>query len=134
MQSVFLISVPEVEGEVDSISSLCSQITNAFSTPSEDPFSSAPMTKPVTAVAPQSPAFQGVSSSNLDALMFVTYYRAAFHWCHCFHVSNVLQPFCLHLKPFCFVHLYACSLLCLHSYRDEDPNTTYTLILGKDLK
>ncbi|CAI5763889.1 protein numb homolog isoform X3 [Podarcis lilfordi] len=52
-------SVPEVEGEVDSISSLCSQITNAFSTPSEDPFTSAPMTKPVTVVAPQSPAFQG---------------------------------------------------------------------------
>ncbi|XP_061467236.1 protein numb homolog isoform X4 [Rhineura floridana] len=52
-------SVPEVEGEADSISSLCSQITNAFSTPSEDPFSSAPMTKPITAVAPQSPAFQG---------------------------------------------------------------------------
>lgn len=51
-------AVPEVEGEVDSISSLCSQITNAFSIPSEDPFSSAPMTKPVTAVAPQSPAFQ----------------------------------------------------------------------------
>ncbi|XP_060129632.1 protein numb homolog isoform X4 [Zootoca vivipara] len=52
-------SVPEVEGEVDSISSLCSQITNAFSTPSEDPFTSAPMPKPVTVVAPQSPAFQG---------------------------------------------------------------------------
>ncbi|XP_053240195.1 protein numb homolog isoform X3 [Podarcis raffonei] len=52
-------AVPEVEGEVDSISSLCSQITNAFSTPSEDPFTSAPMTKPVTVVAPQSPAFQG---------------------------------------------------------------------------
>ncbi|XP_069921319.1 protein numb homolog isoform X12 [Oryctolagus cuniculus] len=51
-------SVPEVEGEAESISSLCSQITSAFSTPSEDPFSSAPMTKPVTAVAPQSPAFQ----------------------------------------------------------------------------
>ncbi|OXB72981.1 UNVERIFIED_CONTAM: hypothetical protein H355_005237 [Colinus virginianus] len=51
-------SVPEVEGEVDSISALCSQITSAFSTPSEDPFSSAPMTKPVTVVAPQSPAFQ----------------------------------------------------------------------------
>ncbi|XP_062037379.1 protein numb homolog isoform X1 [Lepus europaeus] len=50
--------VPEVEGEAESISSLCSQITSAFSTPSEDPFSSAPMTKPVTAVAPQSPAFQ----------------------------------------------------------------------------
>ncbi|OWK09528.1 NUMB [Cervus elaphus hippelaphus] len=51
-------TVPEVEGEAESISSLCSQITNAFSTPSEDPFSSAPMTKPVTVVAPQSPAFQ----------------------------------------------------------------------------
>ncbi|XP_071078158.1 protein numb homolog isoform X5 [Desmodus rotundus] len=52
-------AVPEVEGEAESISALCSQITNAFSTPSEDPFSSAPMTKPVTAAAPQSPAFQG---------------------------------------------------------------------------
>ncbi|XP_062947960.1 protein numb homolog isoform X3 [Cynocephalus volans] len=52
-------AVPEVEGEAESISSLCSQITNAFSTPCEDPFSSAPMTKPVTVVAPQSPAFQG---------------------------------------------------------------------------
>ncbi|XP_033043445.1 protein numb homolog isoform X6 [Trachypithecus francoisi] len=51
-------AVPEVEGEAESISSLCSQITNAFSTP-EDPFSSAPMTKPVTVVAPQSPTFQG---------------------------------------------------------------------------
>lgn len=51
--------MPEVEGEAESISSLCSQITNAFSTPSEDPFSSAPMTKPVTVIAPQSPAFQG---------------------------------------------------------------------------
>ncbi|XP_070325706.1 protein numb homolog isoform X7 [Odocoileus virginianus] len=52
-------TVPEVEGEAESISSLCSQITNAFSTPCEDPFSSAPMTKPMTVVAPQSPAFQG---------------------------------------------------------------------------
>lgn len=51
-------AVPEVEGEAESISSLCSQITNAFSTPSEDPFSSAPMTKPVTVAVPQSPAFQ----------------------------------------------------------------------------
>nr|XP_019824738.1 PREDICTED: protein numb homolog isoform X1 [Bos indicus] len=51
-------TVPEVDGEAESISSLCSQITSAFSTPSEDPFSSAPMTKPVTVVAPQSPAFQ----------------------------------------------------------------------------
>ncbi|XP_074853213.1 protein numb homolog isoform X3 [Carettochelys insculpta] len=57
-------SVPEMEGEVDSISSLCSQITNAFSTPSEDPFTSAPMTKPVTVVAPQSPAFQGTEWST----------------------------------------------------------------------
>lgn len=53
------IAVPEVEGEAESISSLCSQITNAFSTPTEDPFSSAPMTKPVTVIGPQSPAFQG---------------------------------------------------------------------------
>ncbi|XP_077606910.1 protein numb homolog isoform X5 [Crocuta crocuta] len=52
-------AVPEVEGEAESISSLCSQITSAFSTPAEDPFSSAPMTKPVTVIAPQSPAFQG---------------------------------------------------------------------------
>ncbi|XP_069494751.1 protein numb homolog isoform X6 [Ambystoma mexicanum] len=51
--------VHEVEGEGDSISSLCSQITNAFSGPPEDPFSSAPMTKPVTTTAPQSPALQG---------------------------------------------------------------------------
>ncbi|XP_028351936.1 protein numb homolog isoform X8 [Physeter macrocephalus] len=50
--------VPEAEGEAESISSLCSQIASAFSTPSEDPFSSAPMTKPATVVAPQSPAFQ----------------------------------------------------------------------------
>ncbi|XP_069494746.1 protein numb homolog isoform X2 [Ambystoma mexicanum] len=50
--------VHEVEGEGDSISSLCSQITNAFSGPPEDPFSSAPMTKPVTTTAPQSPALQ----------------------------------------------------------------------------
>ncbi|XP_067152622.1 protein numb homolog isoform X7 [Apteryx mantelli] len=57
-------SVPEVEGEVDSISALCSQITNAFSAASEDPFSSAPMTKPVTVVAPQSPAFQGTEWST----------------------------------------------------------------------
>ncbi|KAM4853975.1 protein numb homolog isoform 4-T5 [Thomomys bottae] len=52
-------AVPEVEGEAESISSLCSQITSAFSTPSEDPFSSAPMTKPGPVVAPQSPALQG---------------------------------------------------------------------------
>ncbi|XP_028351933.1 protein numb homolog isoform X5 [Physeter macrocephalus] len=51
-------AVPEAEGEAESISSLCSQIASAFSTPSEDPFSSAPMTKPATVVAPQSPAFQ----------------------------------------------------------------------------
>ncbi|XP_061854727.1 protein numb homolog isoform X6 [Colius striatus] len=60
-------SVPEVEGETDSISALCSQITSAFSTPSEDPFSSAPMTKPVTVVAPQSPAFQGPEWSGTSS-------------------------------------------------------------------
>ncbi|KAM4898713.1 protein numb homolog isoform 3-T3 [Sylvia borin] len=60
-------SVPEVEGETDSISALCSQITSAFSTPSEDPFSSAPMTKPVTVVAPQSPAFQGTDWSSTSS-------------------------------------------------------------------
>nr|XP_033806974.1 protein numb homolog isoform X2 [Geotrypetes seraphini]XP_033806975.1 protein numb homolog isoform X2 [Geotrypetes seraphini]XP_033806976.1 protein numb homolog isoform X2 [Geotrypetes seraphini]XP_033806977.1 protein numb homolog isoform X2 [Geotrypetes seraphini] len=49
--------VPELEGEGDSISFLCSQITNTFSVP-EDPFSSAPMTKPGTTGTPQSPAFQ----------------------------------------------------------------------------
>ncbi|XP_072545563.1 protein numb homolog isoform X2 [Salminus brasiliensis] len=47
-------TVPEVEGEVDSISSLCTQITSAFSGPPEDPFSSAPMPKPSS--SPQSPA------------------------------------------------------------------------------
>ncbi|XP_075283194.1 protein numb homolog isoform X5 [Opisthocomus hoazin] len=60
-------SVPEVEGETDSISALCSQITSAFSAPSEDPFSSAPMTKPVTVVAPQSPAFQGTEWSGTSS-------------------------------------------------------------------
>nr|XP_046267959.1 protein numb homolog isoform X3 [Scatophagus argus] len=46
-------TVPEVEGEGDSISSLCTQITSAFSGPTEDPFSSAPMPKPAS--SPQSP-------------------------------------------------------------------------------
>ncbi|XP_068607845.1 protein numb homolog [Brachionichthys hirsutus] len=46
-------TVPEVEGENDSISSLCTQITSAFSGPQEDPFSSAPMPKPAS--SPQSP-------------------------------------------------------------------------------
>ncbi|KAG8560927.1 hypothetical protein GDO81_015185 [Engystomops pustulosus] len=48
--------VPEIEGETDSISALCSQITNTFSAPPEDPFMSAPMTKATT---PQSPPFEG---------------------------------------------------------------------------
>ncbi|XP_065123595.1 protein numb homolog isoform X1 [Paramisgurnus dabryanus] len=47
-------TVMEVEGEGDSISSLCTQITSTFSKPTEDPFSSAPMTKPVS--SPQSPS------------------------------------------------------------------------------
>ncbi|KAJ8401120.1 hypothetical protein AAFF_G00387020 [Aldrovandia affinis] len=44
----------EMEAEGDSISSLCTQITSAFSVPPEDPFSSAPMPKPAS--SPQSPA------------------------------------------------------------------------------
>ncbi|KAG7274681.1 hypothetical protein CRUP_004605, partial [Coryphaenoides rupestris] len=47
-------TVVEVEGESDSISSLCSQITTAFSGGPVDPFSSAPMPKP-TSSSPQSP-------------------------------------------------------------------------------
>uniref|UniRef100_UPI0037E94304 protein numb homolog isoform X4 n=1 Tax=Semicossyphus pulcher TaxID=241346 RepID=UPI0037E94304 len=50
-------TVPEVEGESDSISSLCTQITSAFSGPPEDPFSSAPMPKPAS--SPQSPVAPG---------------------------------------------------------------------------
>ncbi|XP_053290305.1 protein numb homolog isoform X6 [Pleuronectes platessa] len=50
-------SVAEVEGESDSISSLCTQITSAFSGPPEDPFSSAPMPKPAS--SPQSPVAPG---------------------------------------------------------------------------
>ncbi|XP_070973393.1 protein numb homolog isoform X4 [Oncorhynchus clarkii lewisi] len=45
--------VPEVEGEGDSISSLCTQIASAFSGPPEDPFSQAPMPRPTS--TPQSP-------------------------------------------------------------------------------
>ncbi|XP_041131427.1 protein numb homolog isoform X6 [Polyodon spathula] len=58
-------SVPEVEGEADSISSLCTQITTAFSAPPEDPFSSAPMSKPGS--SPQSPA-QGGNWVNQSAV------------------------------------------------------------------
>ncbi|XP_075048601.1 protein numb homolog isoform X2 [Mixophyes fleayi] len=47
--------VAEMEGETDSISALCSQITSTFSAPPEDPFTSAPMNKPTT---PQSPPFE----------------------------------------------------------------------------
>ncbi|XP_041120889.1 protein numb homolog isoform X4 [Polyodon spathula] len=59
-------SVPEVEGEADSISSLCTQITTAFSGPPEDPFSSAPMSKPAS--SPQSPAAQGGNWVNQSAM------------------------------------------------------------------
>lgn len=54
--------VAEVEGECDSISSLCTQITSAFSGPPEDPFSSAPMPKPVS--SPQSPVAPGNGSKT----------------------------------------------------------------------
>uniref|UniRef100_A0A3B3UV67 Protein numb homolog n=1 Tax=Poecilia latipinna TaxID=48699 RepID=A0A3B3UV67_9TELE len=53
-------TVPEVEGENDSISSLCTQIATAFSGPPEDPFSSAPMPKPTS--SPQSPVAPGKTS------------------------------------------------------------------------
>ncbi|XP_071353614.1 protein numb homolog isoform X6 [Trachinotus anak] len=55
-------TVPEVEGEGDSISSLCTQITTAFSGPPEDPFSSAPMPKPAS--SPQSPVAPGSDWSS----------------------------------------------------------------------
>uniref|UniRef100_A0A8C2CIC2 NUMB endocytic adaptor protein n=1 Tax=Cyprinus carpio TaxID=7962 RepID=A0A8C2CIC2_CYPCA len=54
--------VPEVEGESDSISSLCTQITSTFSGPPEDPFSSAPMPKPAS--SPQSPSAPGSEWAN----------------------------------------------------------------------
>ncbi|XP_077476918.1 protein numb homolog isoform X1 [Stigmatopora argus] len=58
-------AVPELEGENDSISSLCSQITSAFSGPPEDPFSSAPMPKalasPPSPLAPVNGSTSGVS-------------------------------------------------------------------------
>lgn len=53
----FVPLVAEVEGEGDSISALCTQITSAFSGPTEDPFSLVPMPKPAS--SPQSPAAQG---------------------------------------------------------------------------
>lgn len=55
--SWLLSLVPEVEGEGDSISSLCTQITSAFSGAPEDPFSSAPMPRPAS--SPQSPVAPG---------------------------------------------------------------------------
>lgn len=59
-------TVPEGEGDsgadIDSISSLCSQITHAFSGQVEDPFSSAPMTKPIVGVV-ASQVVNGASST-----------------------------------------------------------------------
>nr|XP_040055665.1 protein numb homolog isoform X4 [Gasterosteus aculeatus aculeatus] len=67
-------TVAEVEGESDSISSLCTQITSAFSGP-PDPFSSAPMPKPASSpqspVAPvngASPAFSAAAAANPPVL------------------------------------------------------------------
>ncbi|XP_068110228.1 protein numb homolog isoform X2 [Hyperolius riggenbachi] len=57
--------VAELEGENDSISALCSQITSTFSAPPEDPFTSAPMPKPTT---PQSPPFEVNGTSSAFAL------------------------------------------------------------------
>ncbi|XP_063039776.1 protein numb homolog isoform X2 [Engraulis encrasicolus] len=58
-------TVPELEGEGDSISSLCTQITSAFSGPPEDPFSSAPMPKPSS--SPQSPVAPGTVNGSAPA-------------------------------------------------------------------
>ncbi|XP_069773522.1 protein numb homolog isoform X1 [Narcine bancroftii] len=62
-------TVPEMEGdsvaEIDSISSLCSQITHAFSGQAEDPFSSAPMNKPTVDVTPQVTASQVNGASSV---------------------------------------------------------------------
>ncbi|KAG7510431.1 numb-like isoform X5 [Solea senegalensis] len=55
-------TVPELEGEGDSISALCTQITSAFSGPPEDPFTSAPMPKPAS--SPQSPVAPGSDWSS----------------------------------------------------------------------
>ncbi|XP_058604513.1 protein numb homolog isoform X5 [Onychostoma macrolepis] len=55
-------TVPEMEGECDSISSLCTQITSTFSGPPEDPFSSAPMPRPTS--SPQSPSAPGSEWPN----------------------------------------------------------------------
>ncbi|XP_028250545.1 protein numb homolog isoform X4 [Parambassis ranga] len=62
-------TVPEVEGEGDSISSLCTQITSAFSGPPEDPFSSAPMPKPAS--SPQSPVAPGGDWSSPTPVIVV---------------------------------------------------------------
>ncbi|XP_061699031.1 protein numb homolog isoform X3 [Syngnathoides biaculeatus] len=62
-------AVPEVEGENDSISSLCTQITTAFSGPPEDPFSSAPMPKALA--SPQSPGAPGGDWSSSTPVIIV---------------------------------------------------------------
>ncbi|XP_031166112.1 protein numb homolog isoform X6 [Sander lucioperca] len=62
-------TVPEVEGENDSISSLCTQIASAFSGPPEDPFSSAPMPKPAS--SPQSPVAPGSNWSSPTPVIVV---------------------------------------------------------------
>ncbi|XP_008286696.1 protein numb homolog isoform X3 [Stegastes partitus] len=62
-------TVPEVEGESDSISSLCTQIATAFSGPPEDPFSSAPMHKPAS--SPQSPVAPGGEWSSPTPVIVV---------------------------------------------------------------
>ncbi|XP_028995394.1 protein numb homolog isoform X12 [Betta splendens] len=62
-------TVPEVEGESDSISSLCTQIATAFSAPPEDPFSSAPMHKPAS--SPQSPVAPGSDWSSPTPVIVV---------------------------------------------------------------
>ncbi|KAI4878587.1 hypothetical protein NFI96_002277 [Prochilodus magdalenae] len=73
--SKYVQTLPEVEGEGDSISSLCTQITSAFSGPPEDPFSSAPMPKPAS--SPQSPAAPVNGSASAFPAPAVTVTAAA---------------------------------------------------------
>lgn len=133
MNFVYIL-VPEVEGEADSISALCSQITSAFSTPSEDPFSSAPMTKPVTVVAPQSPAFQGLS---FLWLLWSCWMRLECTEC-CFPVTRGLNflywscilIFCISILGSCIL-LYSSHLFSFSVFLTKSSCTYHTIVTCK---
>ncbi|XP_077416154.1 protein numb homolog isoform X2 [Vanacampus margaritifer] len=85
-------AVPEVEGENDSISSLCSQIATAFSGPPEDPFSSAPMPKALA--SPQSP----VAPVNGSAAAATASFSAPHHHHH-HHLPHAPLPTAAAVNP-----------------------------------